>query len=83
MSEDTNQYIEQRRKKAEELREMGVNPYANGVEASATAAWVHAKYDDQDAEALEKVGEKYSVAGRIMASSQAMVSRPSSTGRLR
>ncbi len=67
MSEDTNQYIEQRRKKAEELREMGVNPYANGITAGATAASIHARYDDQDAEALEKVEEKYSVAGRIMA----------------
>jgi lysyl-tRNA synthetase class 2 len=67
MSEDTNQYIEQRRRKAEELREMGVSPYPNGVTASATAASIHAKFDDHDAESLEKLDEKYSVAGRIMA----------------
>ena len=67
MSEDTNQYIEQRRNKAAELREMGVNPYPNGVEPGTTASWIHAKYDESDGPALEKVEEKYSVAGRIMA----------------
>ncbi|MBN1283133.1 MAG: lysine--tRNA ligase [Proteobacteria bacterium] len=67
MSEDTNQYIELRRGKAAKLREMGVSPYPNGIEPSHTAVQIHAKFDDQDAAALEKIDETFSLAGRIMA----------------
>ena len=67
MSEDINQYVELRKEKARKLREMGRDPYMNGVVPANTASQVHAKFDDKDAAALEGVDEIFSLAGRIMA----------------
>jgi len=67
VSEDTNQYIEQRRKKVAELRDMGLSPYLNGIAPGTTAAALHAKYGEMDGPALEKIDDRCSVAGRIMA----------------
>jgi len=67
MSEDTNQYIQMRREKAAKLRELGHNPYPNGIVPTHTTAEIHQAYDSEDAAALEKVNDKFSLAGRIMA----------------
>ena len=67
MSDNDNQYVELRRGKAKELRDRGLNPYANGVSPSHTAAEIHHIYDEKGAEDLEKLTESFSVAGRIMA----------------
>jgi lysyl-tRNA synthetase class 2 len=67
MAEDTNQYVEQRRRTAEELSSQGINPYPNGITPAHTASEIHARFGEADAAALEKVVEKFSIAGRIMA----------------
>jgi lysyl-tRNA synthetase class 2 len=67
MSEETNQYIEQRRGKAKALREKGINPYPNGITPTHAAAEIHAKYGKADGPALEGLAEEFAVAGRIMA----------------
>ncbi len=67
MSEDINQYVTLRREKAAKLREMGLNPFPNDISATHTAAQIHAKFDDKDAAALEKIDDTFSLAGRIMA----------------
>ena len=67
MSESENQYVKVRKEKVERLREMGKNPYLNGVVPANTIAEVVAGYDGKDKETLEKLGETFSIAGRIMA----------------
>lgn len=67
MSESENQYVELRRKKVKELREMGINPYLNGIRAEHTTAEIHHIYNDKTAEELKKVAEEFSIAGRIIA----------------
>lgn len=67
MSEDTNQYIEQRRQTAKELREEGVGPYLNNIAPANTTAEICEKYGSMDGPALEKLNHTFSIAGRIMA----------------
>jgi lysyl-tRNA synthetase class 2 len=62
-----NDLAVQRRAKLEELRERGVNPFANGFEVSITSDKIHQAHADQDAVALENIETLYRVAGRIMA----------------
>lgn len=56
-----------RRQKVKELRQMGYEPYLNGVVPSHTTAEIHHIYNDKDAEGLSKIKEKFSIAGRVMA----------------
>ena len=67
MSDDDNQYVAQRRQRARAFREMGIDPYTNGITASSKAAEIHKNYDAVDADGLAKVTERFSIAGRIMA----------------
>ncbi|MFH1830162.1 MAG: lysine--tRNA ligase [Pseudomonadota bacterium] len=67
MSEDTNQYIEQRRQTAKELREEGKTPYPNGIVPANTTAEICEKYESTDGEELENLNHRFSIAGRIMA----------------
>lgn len=67
MSESDNQYVELRRQKARDLRAMGEDPYVNGIVPTHTAAEIHHIYDEKDGAELEKVQEKFSLAGRVMA----------------
>ncbi len=67
MSEDTNQYIEQRRRTAKELREEGNEPYLNNIAPANTTKEINEKYESMDKEALEKLNDTFSIAGRIMA----------------
>ncbi len=64
---DDNQYVQIRREKVERLREMGANPYPNGIAPKNTTAAIHSAYDEKDGAALETVSETFSIAGRIMA----------------
>lgn len=65
---EDNEYIIQRRKKVEELREKGIDPYPNDIKASHTTAEIHAKYGPATREELEKnPTPDFSIAGRIMA----------------
>src|SRR3989338_6149247 len=56
---DENIYIEQRRKKAEELRKKGISPYPQNIKPTHTAKEILSKYDADSK-------ETFSVAGRIL-----------------
>ena len=64
--EKTNSVIEERRKKIERLREMGVNPYPSGYRFDIQAKEAFELFGDEDPEALEKDNKTYSMAA-IMA----------------
>lgn len=59
--------IEQRKKKLQELRDMGVNPYANDFKPTHTASALHYRFDSVDGDKLSSVKEEYSLAGRVVA----------------
>ena len=63
--EDT--LMDQRRRKAAELRELGLNPYANDFEVTDLAAPLHAEYDGLEPEALEEKAVTVQMAGRVRA----------------
>lgn len=65
--EKTSTVIEDRRKKINRLREMGINPYPAGYKTSLKAIEAVEKYGEKDSEELEKDTEQHSLAGRIMA----------------
>lgn len=61
------EYIKQRKEKAQKLRQMGLNPYMNGVVPNSTAWELHHLYSSKSPEELEHVKEIFSVAGRVLA----------------
>ncbi len=63
----TNPLIEQRFRKLEELRELGINPFPNDFRPSHTAAEILAEHGSKDAETLESLEGEFAVAGRVMA----------------
>ncbi|HEX8948410.1 MAG TPA: lysine--tRNA ligase [Dissulfurispiraceae bacterium] len=65
--EETNELIEQRFKKLEELRGLGIDPYYGRFEPEANAAALKTKYEPFAKEALEAEEILTSVAGRIVA----------------
>ncbi len=67
MTERDEQY-EQRLRKTNELRELGIDPYANDFAVDTTvAAFVKRYGSEQSAAALDAVTEKHAVAGRVVA----------------
>jgi lysyl-tRNA synthetase class 2 len=64
--EKTGTVIEERKKKAETLREMGINPYPAGYKCDITSAEAIERFGPMEADALEKGHETLSMAGRIM-----------------
>jgi lysyl-tRNA synthetase class 2 len=64
--QDENRLIAERRAKLAALREAG-QAYPNDFRKDATAAGLHARFGEADAEALESVDEVFAVAGRMMA----------------
>ncbi|MGD9033669.1 MAG: lysine--tRNA ligase [Desulfobacteraceae bacterium] len=65
--EKTSPLIEERRKKADTLRDMGVHLYPTGYPCDMTATQAQKRYSQMDAQALEKEKRSFSMAGRIMA----------------
>jgi len=65
--EDYNELIQQRFKKLDEIRAMGVKPYAGRYEVTAAAQGLLEKYGSTAREELEKGRVTVSVAGRIVA----------------
>ncbi|NIR16780.1 MAG: lysine--tRNA ligase, partial [Desulfobacterales bacterium] len=65
--EKTSPLIEERRKKADALRDLGVRLYPAGFRCDMTAAQAEKRYGQMDEEALEKEKQSFSMAGRIMA----------------
>jgi len=84
--EELSALLKGRRKKLNDLREHGINPYANDFTVKNTAGEIHNKYEDMDTEELESVNDSYIVAGRIMAARHfgkaAFVSIQDRTGRI-
>lgn len=64
--EKTRPVIEDRIKKAETLKEMGINLYPAGYSADITASEAFERFNRMDAAALEKEKDSFSLAGRIM-----------------
>jgi lysyl-tRNA synthetase class 2 len=65
--EKTGTIIEERIKKAESLREMGVNLYPAGYKYDITTLEVTKRFGHMGEEELERQGGSFSMAGRIMA----------------
>jgi lysyl-tRNA synthetase class 2 len=65
--EELNALMAARRKKLDDLREAGVNPYANNFKPTHTTADVNARFGDKSREELEGNEESFALAGRIMA----------------
>jgi lysyl-tRNA synthetase class 2 len=65
--EKTGTVIEERIKKAETLREMGVNLYPAGYKYDINASEAMKRFGHMGEEELERLGGSFSMAGRIMA----------------
>lgn len=65
-SDDENRLIAQRREKLTVLRESG-NAFPNDFRRDALAADLHLEYGEKSAEELEELGQRVSIAGRMMA----------------
>lgn len=64
--EDENKLIAQRREKLEALRESG-NAFPNDFRRDSMAADLHLHYGEKSAEELEELGQRVTIAGRMMA----------------
>ncbi len=62
---DENRLIAERREKLNRLREKG-QAYPNDFRPEHQAAQLHQQFDQQDKEALAKLGKRVTVAGRMM-----------------
>ena len=60
--------VQQRLDKADKMRELGLNPYANTFKPTVTAAILHKDYAEHDKEALQDIDTTYGIGGRIIAS---------------
>ncbi|MEN8168561.1 MAG: lysine--tRNA ligase, partial [Pseudomonadota bacterium] len=63
--QDENKLIARRREKLEQLRENG-NAFPNDFRRDCMAGELHAEYGEKSAEALEALGLRVSIAGRMM-----------------
>ncbi|MBN2256077.1 MAG: lysine--tRNA ligase [Deltaproteobacteria bacterium] len=62
-----SELLKTRREKIESLKADGVALYPNDVEVTATTEDIFSRFGELDNEALEKVEERFALAGRIMA----------------
>ncbi|PIR25966.1 MAG: lysine--tRNA ligase [Deltaproteobacteria bacterium CG_4_10_14_0_2_um_filter_43_8] len=67
MTENENQYIEQRREKLSQYRESGTNPFPNGIQPQDLSREIFEQYERCSREELEGKTESFSLAGRIIA----------------
>jgi len=65
--QESNDQTQQRLKKLEEIRDMGINPYGQRFEPTASAKTLNEQYQSTSNEELEKNNLNYSVAGRLLA----------------
>lgn len=66
MIEDINELIEQRIKKLNELRALGIDPYGSPYDVTHLASEIHRLYGDKDKDFLEGNLHEVSIAGRII-----------------
>ncbi len=62
-----SQVIKQRKKKAQEMEEAGINLFPNAIPRPVSIESIVSEHGDKDKEALEELGDEFRVAGRIMA----------------
>ena len=65
--ETQNDLIAQRRAKIDDLRNQGVNPFANDFRTDAVATDIHEKHANDDVDQLASIEARYATAGRVMA----------------
>jgi lysyl-tRNA synthetase, class II len=65
--EDTNELIQQRIKKVEELKDLGIKPYGDPYETAHHTADLKAQHGDKPKELLESERVSCTLAGRIVA----------------
>jgi lysyl-tRNA synthetase class 2 len=65
-ADDTHRLVQVRIDKADKIRGLGFQPYANDFRPELGAADFHARYGAADAATLEKVTSVHTVAGRVM-----------------
>jgi lysyl-tRNA synthetase class 2 len=65
--QEINDQIQQRLKKLEELRAMGINPYGQRFEPTASAKKLNEQHQSTSSEELEKEKPRCSIAGRLLA----------------
>ena len=80
-TQDENKLIAERRQKLAALREQG-NPFPNGFRRDSLAAALQADYGHKSKEALEALGQRAKVAGRIMARRGPFMVLQDMTGRI-
>ncbi|MFN4131882.1 MAG: lysine--tRNA ligase [Caldimicrobium sp.] len=64
---EESQILKVRLEKLEKLRKAGINPYINDFKPADKAKYIKEKYIDLSAEEIEKIKQKFSIAGRLMA----------------
>ena len=64
-TQDENKLIAQRREKLQQLRDDG-NAFPNDFRRNSMAGELHAEYDEKSDEALEELGLRVTLAGRMM-----------------
>ena len=62
-----NEQFEQRKEKLDQLKESGINPFANDFKPSDLASDLIAKYGELSEDDLKDISEEFSLAGRVMA----------------
>lgn len=64
---EENELLKKRREKIDSLKEDGIDLYPNDVSVGDTTAAISERFGLLDHEALEKVTERFTLAGRLMA----------------
>lgn len=63
---EKNPLIEERKKKFQEQIKLGEKPFRNDFRVTAVAKELHRRFDSLEKEELEKIPDRFAIAGRIM-----------------
>ena len=64
---EDSELLRKKKEKIESLKADGIELYPNDVRVTATAAYVSERFANMDSDALGKIAERFSIAGRLMA----------------
>ena len=64
---EESELLKKRREKIDSLKEEGIDLYPNDIRVGDTTAAISERFGSLDHEALEKVTERFTLAGRLMA----------------
>jgi len=62
-----NEQFEQRKEKLEQLKDSGINPFANDFKPTHLASELISQYGELSEDELKEQSEEFSLAGRVMA----------------